>query len=693
MPDGGFERFSVVESPIMEPELAAKFPELKTYLGTGIDDPTASLRFSVTPKGFHAQILSADGAMYIDPYQDGDHLHHISYARRDYMSASKEPFTCHFNDIQQPEPLFNKSDVLPLISSGTQRRTYRTVIAATGEYTVFHGGTKLAAMNAIVVALNRVNGIYERDVAVRMILVANNDLVVYTDGATDPYTNNDGFAMLSQNQTNLDTVIGSAKYDIGHVFSTGGGGIAQLWGPCDNSAKAQGVTGLGSPIGDPFYIDYVAHEMGHQFGANHTFNGTAGACAGGNRNASTAYEPGSGTTIMAYAGICAPQDLQPNSDADFHGISIEEIVDFTTGNVPGFNGDVCAVKTATGNTPPTADAGPNGVPALTVPRNTPFSLTGTASDANGDTLTYDWEEFDLGPAGAPDSPSGNAPLFRSFLPSTSRTRMFPRLTDLLNNTQTLGELLPSYTRNLTFRLTVRDNRAGGGGVNQDTIALAVSGSAGPFQVTAPNTAVTWIGNSLQTVTWNVASTNVAPVSCTNVNILLSTDGGNTFPTTVVAATPNDGSQAVTVPNIATTQARLKVACANNIFFDISNINFTITASSLPTLRITDVVKAEGNAGVTPFTFTVTLSPASAGTVTVNYTTANGSALAGSDYTAVPPTVLTYSPGQTSKTVTVNVLGNTVVEPNETFYLNLSNAVGASIADPDSRGVGTIVNDD
>lgn len=682
LPNGKFVEFSVVESPIMAPELAAKFPKLKTYLGTGIDDPTASLRFSVTPQGLHAQILSATGTWYIDPYQNGDNRHYISYARKDYTKAATvEPFTCHFNDFLQPQPKLHQSLVPTKISSGTQRRTYRVAIAATGEYTEFHGGTVETALDAIVVALNRVNGLYERDVAVRMILVADTDQIIYTDAATDPYTNDDGGTMLDENQANLDAVIGTANYDIGHVFSTGGGGVATT-GPCDDNYKAMGVTGSSEPIGDPFYVDYVAHEMGHQFGANHTFNSVLESCGGGNRNAATAYEPGSGSTILAYAGICGTDDLQPNSDAHFHGVSIQEIVQYITSD-----GNVCAVKTNTSNTLPTVDAGPNGTPAYTIPKNTPFQLTGTASDVNGDALSYDWEEFDLGPAGSPNSPSGNAPLFRSFLPTTNRTRTFPKLADLLNNTHTFGELLPTYGRALNFRLTVRDNRAGGGGINQDTIALQVNGSAGPFLVTAPNTAVTWAGGSTQTVTWNVASTTAAPVSCANVNILLSTDGGNNFPTTIVAGTPNDGSQAIVVPNLPTTTARLKVACANNIFFDISNANFTISK----TLRINDVSLGEGNTGVRAYTFTVTLSAASTSIITVKYVTANGTAVAPSDYTAASGT-LTFSPGQTSKTVTVNVVGDTTLEPNETFVINLSAVTGPAMF-LDSQGVGTIINDE
>jgi hypothetical protein len=564
MPDGTFQNFSFWESPAMEPELQAKFPDIRTYTGQGIDNPYATLKFDLTPLGFHAQILSPNGRVFIDPHNKGDIHHYISYYTRDFKAT--EEFECQlfFHDQDNYEPGYSSFD---LYSFGEQLRTYRLANAATGEYTIFHGGTVAAGLSAVTTSVNRVNGVYEREVAVRMVLVANNNLIIYTDPNTDPYTNNNGSTMLGQNQTNLDNVIGNANYDIGHVFSTGGGGVAYLGVVCVTNWKARGVTGRSSPVGDPFDIDYVAHEMGHQFGANHTFNGNAGSC-NGNSNASTAYEPGSGSTIMAYAGICSPQNLQNNSDPYFHNISFVEIAAYITSG----SGNSCPVTTNTGNFPPVVSSMTGG---FTIPISTPFALTGSATDANGDTLTYCWEEFDLGPAGHPNSPSGNAPIFRSFTPVTSPTRTFPKLSDLLNNTQTMGEILPSYTRTLTFRLTARDNRAGGSGVDWKPIAFNVTSNAGPFLVTSPNTNVSWQGNTQQTVTWNVASTNVSPVSCSNVKILLSTNGGNSFNTVLAESTPNDGSQVVTIPNLPTTQARVKVEAVGNIFFDISNVNFTI----------------------------------------------------------------------------------------------------------------------
>jgi len=310
----------------------------------------------------------------------------------------------------------------------------------------------------------------------------------------------------------------------------------------------------------------VAHEIGHQFGGNHTFNGTTGSCGGGNRASSAAYEPGSGSTIMAYAGICGAENLQSNSDPYFHSKSLNEITTFiTTGG-----GSSCGTATNTGTTAPVANAGAD----YTIPRSTPFELTGTGSDANGDSMTYNWEQYNLGTAAPPNTDNGSRPIFRSFNPSTNPKRSFPKLSDILNNTATIGESLPTTSRTMVFRLIVRDNRAGGGSYAIDSANVTVSSAAGPFAVTSPNTAVTWTRNSSRTITWNVASTTAAPISCANVEILFSSNGGSSF-SSLVSSTPNDGSQAVTIPNTATTQARIKVRCANNVFFDLSNVNFTV----------------------------------------------------------------------------------------------------------------------
>ncbi|MCX7612554.1 MAG: M12 family metallo-peptidase, partial [Ignavibacterium sp.] len=567
MPDGSFQRFRFVESPVMSPELQRKAPHTRTFLGYGIDDKYASVRFDFTPNGFHAMILSPNGRVFVDPYSKGDIENYISYYTRDYHNSNK------IRDCELDAPEDRVNEINYLLQNvetrliGPQLRTYRLALACTGEYATFHGGTITSVRAAMVTSVNRVVGVYEKELGIRMVLVPNNDTLIFLDPNTDPYTNNSGTAMLSQNQTTIDSRIGSANYDIGHVFSTGGGGVASLACVCVNGLKARGVTGSPQPVGDPFDIDYVAHEMGHQFGANHTFNSVTGSCSG-NRVASKAYEPGSGSTIMAYAGICGSDNLQNFSDPYFHVASYDEIVVYTNNGT----GNSCAQITNTGNSAPIVTV-PSG--GFYIPRSTPFSLTGSATDPNGDPLTYDWQQYDLGPAGTWNNPSGNAPIFRVWNPTTSPTRTFPRLQNLLNNTTPVGEVMPTYSRTLTFRMVVRDNRAGGGGVDYAQIQFQVDGNSGPFQVTYPNTNLTLPGLSTQTITWDVANTNLAPVNCSSVNIHLSLDGGNTFPILLASNTPNDGSETVTLPANQTTQARIRVEAVGNIFFDISNVNFSI----------------------------------------------------------------------------------------------------------------------
>ncbi len=563
-PDGRSSRFLLTESPTMMPDLQAQHPDIRCYTGTGIDDPTAVLKCDLTPHGFHAQVLrSKKGDWFIDPYSFGDRDFYTVYFRKDYALPANKTWDCQVKDNSQaPEEIQPDPD----FQGDCKLRQYALAMACTGEYAAFHGGTTALAAAAINTSVNRVNGVYEIDFAITMILVSNNDNIIYLDGATDPYSNNNGSAMLGQNQTTCDNVIGSANYDIGHVFSTGGGGVATLACVCNNTTKARGVTGGSSPIGDPFDIDYVAHEIGHQFNGSHTFNGTAGSCSG-NGSSSSAYEPGSGSTIMAYAGICGGQNVQNNSDAYFHARSLQQTGTFVTGS-----GHTCDTEVVTGNTKPVANAGAD----YAIPKSTPFVLTGTGTDADGNSLTYCWEQYDNQSSTQPPvSTSTVGPNFRSLTPTADPQRYLPNLTDVINNVSPTWEVLSSVARTFNFRLSVRDNYGGAGCTHEDNMVVTVA-SSGPFQVTAPNTAVSWAGNSTQTVTWNVNGTTGAPVSCNNVEISLSTDGGYTYPTIILASTPNDGSQAITVPNIPSTTCRIRIAGMNNIFYDISNVNFTIT---------------------------------------------------------------------------------------------------------------------
>ena len=584
MPEGGSARFHLQESPIMEPELAAQFPEIRTYVGQGIDDPAATVRIDITPQGFHAMILSPHGSVFVDPYWRDSDAAYVIYKKSDY--AADDPFVCLVDS--QPGHGEPRTDSVGVAKpSGATLRKYRLALACSGEYATAVSAPNPPNVNAtlaaMVTSVNRVSAVFEREFAVRLVLINNTAQLIYLDGNTDPYTNNNGGAMLDENQEVIDSVIGLANYDIGHVFSTGGGGVAFLGVVCFDGAKAGGVTGRGEPFGDPFDIDYVAHEMGHQFGGNHTFNSTVGNC-GGNRVGSRAYEPGSGTTIMAYAGICAATNLAPNSDDYFHTGSYTEMDNFVTNNA------TCATTVATGNNPPVIAA----VSAVTIPANTSFVLTGSATDANGDTLTYNWEEFDLGAAQSSTNPLSNSsnPLFRSFSPTLNPKRYFPSLPYILNNSNTppatysigskdfaTGEVLPSIGRTMNFRLTVRDNRAGGGGSDWAATTVTTIAATGPFVVTAPNTSSTSAGGSQQTVTWNVAGSNGNGINCANVKISLSTDGGHTFPNVLAASTPNNGSAQVTLPDAATTQGRIKIEAVDNIFFDISDANLTITSNN------------------------------------------------------------------------------------------------------------------
>jgi subtilisin-like proprotein convertase family protein len=527
----------------------------------------------------------------IDPYAQENLQHYISYFKKDLQKKNKleELFVndeAIANDIAR-----DPNQVLAGPCIGTQLRTYRLALACTGEYAQAVGGTTVpAALSAMTTAINRVSGVYEKELSVRLVFVADENKVIFTNPATDPFLwDTDGLQLLDESQRVIDSAIGNANYDIGHIFSNGGGGIATVSSVCATGIKARGVTGTAGVSGDGFYIDYVAHEMGHQFGARHSFN-NASSCgvAASDQNG----EPGSGVTIMAYAGVCSSDNIANNSIAFFHGVSFDKI----SPNISSGTGSTCPVLTSTGNSLPVVNAGSD----YSIPRSTPFILNGTATDANGDALTYSWEQVDVGgPNGASTSPSGNAPLFRSFAPVATGERYFPKLSDVNGNITTIGERLPSYARAMKFRLTARDNRAGGGGVCFDETTINVT--ADTFNVSYPTaTNITWYNNDFQTVTWNRSGTAGAPINCANVMIQLSTNGGTTYPTTLIASTANDGSEEIQVPTNLTSQARIRVMAIGNVFYDISNNNFRILNSPTSTFSFNNPapVPVCGNSAVT-----------------------------------------------------------------------------------------------
>lgn len=580
-PDGRSRNFKVWEAPIMEEGLAVKYPNIKTYRAVAIDDPAVTARMDITASGFHAMVYDGPNTYLVDPAVKERNTY-VSYYKHDFVRALSAVPACDMASIAEEElttGAIKLNDPQTLLKvNGTVRRTFRLALGATAQYSVAVSNgnlTKATVLSAMVTTMNRVNGVYEKEVGVTMVLVSNTDDLIYL-AEDDGYDNANGTTMLGQNQAKADAIIGAANYDIGHVFSTGGGGIANLGCVCKTNQKARGVTGQPNPVGDPFDIDYVAHEMGHQFGANHTFNANfnAGSCTN-NAVQSAAYEPGGGSTIMAYAGICgSANNVALRSDDYFHLKSLDQITNYLVSPT----GAICATVAPSNNTPPVV---PPFSQTFSIPFLTPFELTAPeAVDTDHDVLTYCWEEWDLGDFGSSFATTSQfGPIFRSFKPVESRVRVFPTLDTLLKNKISyVGEKLPSVARTLTFRLTVRDVLNGYGTFNflTDEIVLDVVNTGIPFAVTSPNFASNYwqIGTNVP-VSWDIANTNAAPISCNAVDILLSVDGGRTYPFTLAAGTANDGNETVTVPFAPTTSARVKVKGSGNVFFDLSNESFSI----------------------------------------------------------------------------------------------------------------------
>ncbi len=575
--EGKLERYQIFEASVMHPDLQAKYPEIRSYAGYGIDTKANYLRFSISPyKGISGIILSSETNQTIVIYPlTGDTTKMILFNRSD-KSKKKDSFVCSTIDEIQDQVLNTENRVL---SADATLHTFDLALSVTGEYTAYHGGTKVLANVAMANTMARVNGVFERDFNVTMVLIANNDLVVYTDGLTDPYSDPSigaavpGGTWGTELQANLTSVITESGYDIGHLFGdSGGGGNAGCIGCiCVDGSKGSAYTSPsdGIPEGDTFDIDYVAHEIGHQFGGNHTFTHQSESPS----STISQMEPGSGSTIMGYAGITGSTDVQSNSDPYFHAISIQQITAHVASRT-------CDDETAITNNVPVANAGSD----LTLPVGTPFILTGSATDGDGgDVLAYCWEQFDenngLG-GGFPDETSTNSdlPLFRSYNPTSSPTRTFPELQSLLDNgvNGNTWEKVPMAPRTADFRFTVRDNKPGGAANDFDDMVVNWDIAYGPFAVTSQNTpnSIVWTQLTSETITWDVLNTD-GLAGAANVNILLSTDGGITFTETLAANTPNDGTELITVPNVEAPYCRVKIEPVGNQFFAINTAAFAI----------------------------------------------------------------------------------------------------------------------
>ena len=569
-PEGDFLQLRVEQAPILTPALRRRYRSNRTYRARGVQDPTVTARLDFTRAGFHAQVITDKGTFNVDPEGTGKQKTYRAYWKSDLPAR---PFSCGVVTTLA-DSLFDV-ELSPSLPSGADLRTYRLAVTAAGEYTQFFG-SETAAEAQIETTMNRVIGIYEHEVAISFVIVALN---IYTDPATDPFDGDSmSGALLNQNRDDLNLHVGADNYDIGHILSRGGGGGLAGLGVVCGPDKGRGGTMSSSPSGDAFDVDYVAHEIGHQLGGNHTFNGTTSNCGGGNRSASSAYEPGSGTTIMAYAGICAAEDVQPHSDDYFHTRSFEEITSFRTIGA----GALCGTLAATGNTVPIVDAGAD----YTIPRATPFALTAAGSDADvGDDLTYCWEQYDLGAATPPDN-MADGPLFRSRPPTTDPMRVFPRFADLMSGAPTPWERLATVNRELTFRVTARDGHADGGGADFDTMVVTVAGD--PFVVSAPASGETLECGGPETLSWDVGGSGALAA---NVRASISTDAGAAF-ADLLPSTPNDGSEPFTVPTVLTSGGgRILLEGLGNIFFNLSG-PFSIADTLDPDITAPDDVTSE-----------------------------------------------------------------------------------------------------
>lgn len=568
--DGNQVNVRATRTQVLAPELAARYPTIQTWDIRGVDNHSISGVMTLDAQGLRATLYTADNdRLFLTPATSADNARYTTYrsmSERANPDASPKDWSCqshptdqaNSNETRSFTPLPSQSQRVAARQNG-EIRTFRLAITATASYTQTHGnGTKAGALGAIANTVNQINHIYKRDLGIQFQLVADNDKVIYTTAAESPFDERNLRSTMLRNQTVLDQAIGNSHYDIGHVFNASGGGIAVVGSTCRHGVKAKGATGLGSTATESlFAIDYAAHEIGHQLSARHTFNSMISACSGG-REDGNAFEPGSGNTIMAYAGLCSIDNLSQRSLPQFHSKSIEAITRYIEQDA----GLTCGIKQNSGNQNPSINAGAD----YTIPAHTPFTLSAlTASDNDRDTLAYSWEQIDTGSHSNIHVDTGSNAIIRVASLTSHTQRSIPPVKDLIAGTTPAGEILPASSRTLNFRLQARDQQ---GGIAYDDMRINVHNTTGTFAVTFPQQASDMHAGSLLGVAWNVANTHLAPIHCSHVDIDVTDDGGNRF-TNLIRNTPNDGSATVTLPATLGSTATIRVKCSNNIFFALS----------------------------------------------------------------------------------------------------------------------------